>query len=63
MNMLKSLTAKLSGGEKNLAVLKTLAEKTVCTDGIIYTHDGEKIGWYNEKLGIGWLNRKAYSKL
>ena len=67
MNILKNLAVRLNGKlastEKNIAVLHTLAQKTICRNGKIYAHTGEEIGWYNEKLGIGWLNRKAYNSL
>lgn len=67
MNILNSIKLRLSGklacSEKNRKVLDTLSHKTICRDGKIYSRTGEKIGWYNEQFGIGWLNRKAYNNL
>ncbi|MBO5435332.1 hypothetical protein J6A31_05905 [bacterium] len=32
-------------------------------DGKIYSPSGKKIGWFNQKTGIGWCNLKGFNEI
>lgn len=61
--ILMRLFARQAGSQKNCERWQTLRDRAIWQDGKIYTSGGMRIGWYNEKLGIGWCNGRLYERV
>ena len=44
-------------------VANRIFQNATLRDGKIYDCTGKEIGWYDEKRGVGWIDRKGFRQL